>query len=137
MVCDCSLDFGSYCMRLDVMGCEEQVGRDGLSFDSDDGGERVAAGDGEGCDSSNDPFAVTHAVVELKMGATGAEEKGVSQPSRPMFLLRQVGYRRGKGIILLSGTLAAIDATYSYKVTPQPQLTLLLPSSSSAIVAAF
>ncbi|RZR88622.1 hypothetical protein BHM03_00016239 [Ensete ventricosum] len=126
MVCDCSLDFGSYCMRPDVMGCEERVGRDGLSFDSDDGGERVAAGDGEGCDSSNDPFAVTHAVVELKMGATGAEEKGV---------VSNIG--RAAGILLRVGTLAAIDATYSYKVTPQPQLTLLLPSSSSAIVAAF
>ncbi|RRT46144.1 hypothetical protein B296_00036191 [Ensete ventricosum] len=77
MVHDCSLDFGSYCMRPDVMGCEERVGRDGLSFDSDDGGERVAAGDGEGCDSSNDPFTATRAVVELTMGATGAEEKGV------------------------------------------------------------
>ncbi|RRT37910.1 hypothetical protein B296_00046644, partial [Ensete ventricosum] len=36
-----------------------------------------------------------------------------------------------------SRTLAATDATCSHEVPPQPQPTLLLPSSSSAIAAAF
>ncbi|RZS09995.1 hypothetical protein BHM03_00041136 [Ensete ventricosum] len=39
-----------------------------------------------------------------------------------MFLLRQVGYRRGKRVILLS-------------ITDGPQPTLLLPFSSSTVVA--
>ncbi|RZS06874.1 hypothetical protein BHM03_00037594 [Ensete ventricosum] len=37
MAHDCSLDSGSYCTRSDVMGREERVGRDGLSFDSEEG----------------------------------------------------------------------------------------------------
>ncbi|RRT73696.1 hypothetical protein B296_00006129 [Ensete ventricosum] len=37
MAHNCSLDSGSYCTRPDVMGCEEWVGRDGLSFDSEEG----------------------------------------------------------------------------------------------------
>ncbi|RWW59391.1 hypothetical protein BHE74_00033671 [Ensete ventricosum] len=36
-----------------------------------------------------------------------------------------------------SRTLAATDGTCSHEVTPHPQPTLLLPSSSSAIAAAF
>ncbi|RRT43530.1 hypothetical protein B296_00056351 [Ensete ventricosum] len=37
MVHDCLSDSGSYCARLDAMGREERVGRDGLSFDSEEG----------------------------------------------------------------------------------------------------
>ncbi|RWW85963.1 hypothetical protein BHE74_00005337 [Ensete ventricosum] len=37
----------------------------------------VATGDGKGYDGGNDPFAAAHATAELKMGATGDEEKGV------------------------------------------------------------
>ncbi|RRT53365.1 hypothetical protein B296_00016989 [Ensete ventricosum] len=36
-----------------------------------------------------------------------------------------------------SRTLATTDATYNHEVAPQPQPTLLLPSFSSAIAAAF
>ncbi|RWV87472.1 hypothetical protein GW17_00050528 [Ensete ventricosum] len=55
------------------MGCRRHgraVGR------NDDGGERVAAGDGAGCSVGNDPFASVHATTELTMGAAGDEEKG-------------------------------------------------------------
>ncbi|RWW44867.1 hypothetical protein BHE74_00049411 [Ensete ventricosum] len=41
---------------------------------SDDGGERVAVGNCAGCGVGSDPFAATHAVVELTMGAAGDEE---------------------------------------------------------------
>ncbi|RWV81147.1 hypothetical protein GW17_00057459 [Ensete ventricosum] len=43
---------------------------------SGDGGERVAAGDGVGCDGDSDPFTTAHAVAKLTMGAAGDEEKG-------------------------------------------------------------
>ncbi|RZR79284.1 hypothetical protein BHM03_00004977 [Ensete ventricosum] len=56
------------------MGCRRHgraVGR------NDDGGERVAAGDGAGCSIGNDPFAAVHATMELTMGAASDEEKGI------------------------------------------------------------
>ncbi|RRT82424.1 hypothetical protein B296_00002680 [Ensete ventricosum] len=41
----CSSDSGSYYTRSDAMGCEEQVGRDGLSFDSDGSEDQMARKD--------------------------------------------------------------------------------------------
>ncbi|RRT47378.1 hypothetical protein B296_00017677 [Ensete ventricosum] len=57
-----------------------------------------------------------------------------------MFLLRQVGYRRSKGVILLrapSGVLlSGIRAVILLPlITEGPQPTLLLPFSSSTVVA--
>ncbi|RWW65284.1 hypothetical protein BHE74_00027417 [Ensete ventricosum] len=45
MAHSCSSDSGSYYARSDAMGREEQVGRDGLSFDSDGSEDQMAGKD--------------------------------------------------------------------------------------------